>query len=328
MTYFKNVSSFDDLKAQYRTLAKKNHPDAGGDSETMKAINKEYDTLFPIWQHRYNQTADTPNTETASGFRSKFYTQNGWEGSKHDWNRSIKEVAAIIRQYVKELYPTYKFSVRFSTASMCQELHVTLKEAPQDIYRKFEDLSEQEVVDVWSKALRNSWVNSGTLDDRTRQDVKKAYEEHQFLQLYTEQVETMLKDIDREVNSYNFEDCDGMIDYFHVDFYYFGAKPAWDGVKIVPRTPRLKKAKADVQTVGQETSGSEEPVAIGQEYEIRETKHTKTGETIYVVKLVNKVSRDEYLKIAERMKGAGGYYSRFVHGFVFKEDPSEILKAA
>ena len=46
------------------------------------------------------------------------------------------------------------------------------------------------------------------------------------------------------------------------------------------------------------------------------------------MKLVKKVGRDEYLKIAERMKGAGGYYSRFVHGFVFKEDPSEFLKEA
>jgi curved DNA-binding protein CbpA len=39
VAYFKNISSLDDLKAQYRALALANHPDMGGDAETMKAIN-------------------------------------------------------------------------------------------------------------------------------------------------------------------------------------------------------------------------------------------------------------------------------------------------
>ena len=103
MAYFKNVKSFEDLKEQFKALARKNHPDCGGDAETMKAINAEYDTLFPIWKHRYNTTAAEPTTETADSTRTHFYTQNGWAGSKYDSRRTTKEVAALVRAYVKEV---------------------------------------------------------------------------------------------------------------------------------------------------------------------------------------------------------------------------------
>lgn len=44
--YFKNVKSLEDLKNQFKALARKNHPDAGGNADTMKEINCEYDALF------------------------------------------------------------------------------------------------------------------------------------------------------------------------------------------------------------------------------------------------------------------------------------------
>jgi hypothetical protein len=44
MKYFKinSDTTLDDLKSQYRKLAKKNHPDAGGSSAIMQEINIEY----------------------------------------------------------------------------------------------------------------------------------------------------------------------------------------------------------------------------------------------------------------------------------------------
>jgi len=49
-TYFSPApETLEELKAQYRQLALKHHPDrAGGDTETMKAINNEYDLIFPL----------------------------------------------------------------------------------------------------------------------------------------------------------------------------------------------------------------------------------------------------------------------------------------
>ena len=42
MTYFKDCRTLDEVKAMYKILAKKYHPDCGGDTETMQAINAEY----------------------------------------------------------------------------------------------------------------------------------------------------------------------------------------------------------------------------------------------------------------------------------------------
>lgn len=326
MSYFKNVKSFEDLKEQFKALARKNHPDCGGDAETMKAINSEYDTLFAIWKHRHNATAAEPTTETADSTRSEFYTQNGWKGSKHDWSRTTKEVAALIRAYVKEIYPTYKFSVRFSSASMCSEIHVELVNAPMGIYKQFEELTDDEVFHVWRVAENNSWVEHfDCLDNEHRKALKRAYEEHSFLRQYTEVVQTVINDVDREVRSYNYEDCDGMIDYFHVDFYYFGVKLS-DKFKVVEKTARIKNRSE--QMAATETADQTEVFALPEkEYEITEGEHTKTHEKIFVVKIVRTLTREEYLQVKEQMKSLGGYYSKFVHGFIFKENPTELLTA-
>lgn len=43
MNYFRNCHTLEELKAEYRKLAKTHHPDMGGDLETMQAINAQYD---------------------------------------------------------------------------------------------------------------------------------------------------------------------------------------------------------------------------------------------------------------------------------------------
>ncbi len=323
MTYFKNVKSFEDLKNQFRELARKNHPDAGGDAETMKAINQEYDTLFPIWKHRHNATAAEPTTETADSTRTHFYTQNGWAGSKYDSSRSTKEVAALVRAYVKEIYPTYKFSVRYSHASMCSEVHVELVNAPYEIYKQFEELTQEERFWVWQRAEYNSWVKPfGCLDDEHMAILKKAYEEHTFLKRYTEVVQSVIDDIDREVNSYRYDDSDGMIDYFSTNFYWFGVKLSGK-FKVVEKTARIKNKPENTAPA---TTDQVDAVALPEsEYEIKESEHTKTHEKIFVVKVIRTLSREEYLQVKEYMRSLGGYYSKFVHGFVFKENPAELL---
>lgn len=41
--YFDHITTMDGLRAEYRRLIKINHPDAGGDENTMKAINLAYE---------------------------------------------------------------------------------------------------------------------------------------------------------------------------------------------------------------------------------------------------------------------------------------------
>jgi len=67
--------TLEELKAQYRRLAMKHHPDRGGSDEAMKAINNEYDNLFPILKDIHQTkdgetyTAKEASTETADQFK-------------------------------------------------------------------------------------------------------------------------------------------------------------------------------------------------------------------------------------------------------------------
>lgn len=58
MRFFNNVNTIEELKKEYRRLAFKFHPDRGGDAETMKIINAEYDIVFAKLQKTSADKAD------------------------------------------------------------------------------------------------------------------------------------------------------------------------------------------------------------------------------------------------------------------------------
>ena len=73
MTYrfFKQIATLDELKAEYRRLTKKHHPDCGGDNETMKQVNADYEAKFNELKAAHNAKADEfhQTTETPDEFR-------------------------------------------------------------------------------------------------------------------------------------------------------------------------------------------------------------------------------------------------------------------
>lgn len=326
--YFKNVKSFEELKKQFRNLLKENHPDNGGNVEKMQEINAEYDALFKIWKDRHEAKTGETVKETAESTRSQFYTEFGWEGSNHDWNRSLKEVAQIVRSYVKEKYPTYKFSVRTSYASMCQELHVALKESPIEIYKTFEELTEEEKHNL-IRRMEHNWLFKLNCwnDEELKAEFERIWKENgNFYKCLNEVTQAVIEDVDSFVNSYNYEDCDGMIDYFHVDFYYFGcAQNNGQNIKIVPKTARISTPKKEIKA--QEKPTATDNIALETDYTIEQSKHTKTNADIWLVKIIKTLTRDEYIKENQKMRSLGGYYSKFTHSFIFDYDPTEKLTA-
>lgn len=73
--YFVNCKTLDELKKVYKHLAQKNHPDVGGDTATMQAINAEYQERFEVLKRSQNERAaeDTTGrthatTESAADF--------------------------------------------------------------------------------------------------------------------------------------------------------------------------------------------------------------------------------------------------------------------
>ncbi len=70
--YFAECRTIEQLKSEYRRLAKINHPDAGGSTEVMQEINATYDRLFKVLQHEHNAKAENvnrQNTEQPETFR-------------------------------------------------------------------------------------------------------------------------------------------------------------------------------------------------------------------------------------------------------------------
>lgn len=60
-----NSTTINDIKAQYRTLAKKYHPDLGGDTATMQRLNNEYELLLKQFDgKRYKGTDGKNHTYT------------------------------------------------------------------------------------------------------------------------------------------------------------------------------------------------------------------------------------------------------------------------
>lgn len=329
--YFKNIQSLEQLKSNYKDLLKVNHPDNGGDLETMKDINCEYDALFTIWKTKEADTlTEEQKTETAESTRRHFYSAYGWEGSRYDGSLTLKEISKIVKAYTKEKYPTCKFSVRTHYASMCQELTVDLKEFPSQMYKTGEDL-KNEGIDYNAEEIRQCmrrmetnglWTLTCWNDDDFVKAYVKALEENpSFYGIYTEYFKSVVKDVDAFVNSYNYDDSDSMTDYFDVNFYYFGCGVS--GCKLVPKTARIKNQENNVTASDQATTEDASEVS----YTIEKSEHTKTGETIYLVKPEQHLDRETFNSERERMKENGGYYSKFTHSFVFKEYPTFLETA-
>jgi hypothetical protein len=60
-------------------------------------------------------------------------------------------------------------------------------------------------------------------------------------------------------------------------------------------------------------------------FTVTETKHTKTDETLYVVKLSERLDSAAFKAIQAQMRKIGGHWSSFTKGFNFKTDPTEML---
>ena len=226
MKHFNNVTSLEDLKKQYRKLALANHPDKGGRTEVMQEINVEFDVLFKIWKDRVNDNDEQPTSETASEYRRTFYTANGWEGSRYDCNLSTKDIAARVREYVKIQWPGWKFSVRCKYASMCSEIMVSLKGGPVT-----NPLSSEGI----KKGYRNPQISYMT-------------EENDLLH---ELVNVVMIDVNAYIDSFRYDDSDGMIDYFDTNFYKFVEVRSSDWEEI-HKTARVKEANKGL-TVSEET---------------------------------------------------------------------------
>lgn len=110
----------------------------------------------------------------------------------------------------------------------------------------------------------------------------------------------------------------GAISWCHIE----EVKMPYEVEKVVKKT--IKAEKKNTVTEATEAA-TEETNVNGFTYEVTEDTDTRNGEKIYLVKVAEKLSREEYLSVNKYMKSLGGYYSKFKHAFLFKENPSDKL---
>ena len=343
--FFNNINSLEDLKKQYKKLSRVHHPDMGGNLEDMQKLNAEFDNLFKIYQNG----TETSSTETAESFRSEFYTQNGWKGDKYDEVRymSTVDIAKLIRKDLKNELPECKFSVTTETASMCSEIYVSLMSSPYPAYMTEEEIIESRKDEtIWNDyrhplnkhydiTVNGKYYNCNFMINFTEQRGLTDEELEVFcntVKIPTEKITVILKTVDKIVKKYRYSDCDGMIDYFDTNFYYFDCKIGkWNKEYIcnpeLAKKIKQKKVETTATTNVKVTETTEEKTILDTiQIEVISDTDTRDNSEITVVKLIDKLDREEYKKVAEYIKSIGGYYSRFKKGFIFKTFPIQLKK--
>ncbi len=189
MTYFQNIHSLADLKKEYRRLALEHHPDKGGDTAIMQQVNTEFGRLFEAWKDKPDIPATSTGYEydysgaTAKEYTEYVYNEYRWKGRNYK-GQHAPEIVALVRAWLKETYPGYKFSARREN---CHSIHIRLMKADFEAFTK-------ESGKVQGDVNHHHIASDKSLTDRAKD---------------------VMMNICDFIMSYNFDDSDPMTDYFH-----------------------------------------------------------------------------------------------------------------
>ena len=257
MKYFTKKMTLDEVKAAYRAAAMRLHPDRGGSTEAMQQLNAEFEVAFAIAQKFEKAdpayTKRQPKTaESAGSYRRQFYTVNGWQGERYNSNLTTKDIAQLIREYVKNAYPTYRFSI----TSDVDSITIALTEYPVEL------TNSELMLKYYHTNYHKRWsyvpskgnietvsMTQSDIEEWINYQVKTANCEQKFGKSDTwlnPAVYAVLKDVQDFMNSYNYNDTDSREDYFDRNFYDYvqigkDDKPA----KFVERTAHSGSTKKE-----------------------------------------------------------------------------------
>ena len=160
----------------------------------MQQINVEFERLHEIWKD------DTTVSANASGYENDYagasakeytdfvYNEYRWKDRNYQ-GQHTPEIVELVRNWIKETYPKYRFSV---SRHHYNSIHIYLVKADFEAFKKDKGV-------VFHHDVNHYHIdNNDTLTDRAKE---------------------VMKNVCDFVMSYNFDDSDAMTDYFHTNFY-------------------------------------------------------------------------------------------------------------
>lgn len=150
----------------------------------------------------------------------QLYTRNGWVGENFDWDLDIKEIAKIARKYIKDNYKDLKTSVRIRRNNYFKALDIEIDANTIELAKTEEDLMNE------FNQTQSMRIIMNNVNQLSPEEYKKRIEELlndkiklKGYRLYSMKTHQTLLDIKKFINTYNYDDSDGMIDYFDTNFY-------------------------------------------------------------------------------------------------------------
>lgn len=149
------------------------------------------------------------------------YTTSAWEGLNYDIKLDLSEIAKIIKTELKRLYPETVFSITKQSYAGGQSLHVHLMKDKENPFVNEEDIDFKSI-------SQNNYIRYG-YDVESLKNLHKSRSKGNGTQLncfyinddwaLTETAKEKMAKAKELANSFNFNDSDSMIDYFHTNFY-------------------------------------------------------------------------------------------------------------
>ena len=169
------------------------------------------------------------------------YSGSGWEGVNSNKNLSTKEQAKAITDAMKEKYPDVKISRKSELYSGGSSIHLDIMSSDKDLYVSDADIDKmslQDLSDVTRSNNFNWWAKEnvpGYNENRamySEKDVKN-YAKERLAQMkkgdnqsvrgdewyLSDYGKKVVSDLNKEANSYTYDDSDAMTDYFNHGTY-------------------------------------------------------------------------------------------------------------
>ena len=179
------------------------------------------------------------------------YTGGGWKGVNYDSKLSTKEIGKRITDEMKKNYPDVKIARRGDNYSMGSSIDFNIMSSDKDLY-----ITDKDIDKLGSEQLYNTDITRGYGFDRWAEQNIKGYKERQqysvddvkkyakeqlsnikanenqsvrgnewYLSDYGKKV---VSSLNKEADSYTYNDSDGMVDYFDHGTYMHVSIGKWN----------------------------------------------------------------------------------------------------